>query len=107
MYDLAKDLELSRLVRARSRLGSKAPGYAAIVFGLELIETTRVDTMATDGKAIYYNSAFVLTLTLKELASVIAHEVLHVACKHHTRRGNRDPYGWNVAADYAINGILV
>ena len=106
MYDLAKDLELSRLVRARSRLGSKAPGYAAIVFGLELIETTRVDTMATDGKAIYWNRDFVKRCSDNELVAVLFHEGLHVMLGHHLRRGNIDPKLWNIACDFAINLVV-
>jgi predicted metal-dependent peptidase len=106
MYDLAKDLELSRLVRARSRLGSKAPGYAAIVFGLELIETTRVDTMATDGKAIYWNRDFVRGCSDKELVAVLFHEGLHVMLGHHLRRGAIDPKLWNIACDFAINLVV-
>ena len=95
------------LVKARAHLVVRHPFFGCLALRLDLVESDAAGTMATDGKAIYYNSAFVLTLTLKELASVIAHEVLHVACKHHTRRGNRDPRQFNIAADYAINGILV
>ena len=106
MYDLAKDLELSRIVRARSRLGSKAPGYAAIVFGLELIEKPDLSTMATDGKAIYWNRDFVKRCSDKELVAVLFHEGLHVMLGHHLRRGVTDPKIWNIACDFAINLVV-
>ena len=54
-YITAKDPELGRIMKARSRLGSKAPGYAALVFGLELVEHEGIDTMATDGKSIFWS----------------------------------------------------
>jgi predicted metal-dependent peptidase len=38
---------------------------------------------------------------------VLAHEMLHAALRHGDRVGARDPYLWNVAADYVINGWLV
>jgi predicted metal-dependent peptidase len=37
---------------------------------------------------------------------VIAHELLHAALRHDTRGGGRDPWLWNVACDYVINGWL-
>src|ERR1700756_4405855 len=37
----------------------------------------------------------------------LAHEVMHPALQHHTRRNGRDPRRWNMACDYAINPILV
>ncbi|SDL64902.1 Predicted metal-dependent peptidase [Nonomuraea maritima] len=38
---------------------------------------------------------------------VLAHEMLHAALRHGERVGMRDPYLWNVACDYVINGWLV
>jgi predicted metal-dependent peptidase len=37
---------------------------------------------------------------------VVAHELLHAGLRHDTRCGNRDPWLWNVACDYVINGWL-
>ena len=37
---------------------------------------------------------------------VIAHELLHAALRHDTRCAARDPWLWNVACDYVINGWL-
>ena len=58
-YISTRDLELGRLMKARSRLGSRAPGYAGIVFGLPFVETHRTDTMATDGTSIFFSREFV------------------------------------------------
>jgi Putative metallopeptidase domain len=63
--------------------------------------------MATDGVSLFYNPEFVDTLNAAELAGVLAHEVMHPALQHHTRRGDRDPTRWNMACDYAINPILL
>ncbi|MEV3860880.1 hypothetical protein AB0J38_42050 [Streptomyces sp. NPDC050095] len=37
---------------------------------------------------------------------ILGHEMLHAALRHGDRRGARDPYLFNVAADYVINGWL-
>ena len=37
---------------------------------------------------------------------VVAHELLHAGLRHDTRAGGRDPWLWNVACDYVINGWL-
>jgi predicted metal-dependent peptidase len=63
--------------------------------------------MATDGSRIVYNPAFVDELKPAELEGTLAHEVLHCALAHQCRRGQRDPELWNVAADFAINPILI
>jgi len=98
---------LDALKKARAHLVVRHPFFGCLALGLELVESDDTATLATDGSSIFYNVDFTLSLTLKELASVIAHEVLHVTFKHHLRRGTRDPQQWNVAADYAINGILI
>jgi predicted metal-dependent peptidase len=46
-------------------------------------------------------------LSEAEWRFVLAHEMLHAALRHGDRVGGRDPYLWNVAADYVINGWLV
>ena len=56
---------------------------------------------------LYYNPGYVETLSAAELAGVLAHEVMHPALQHHTRRGGRNPKRWNMACDYAINPLLI
>jgi len=54
---------------------------------------------------IYINP--LLELSEEEWRFVLAHEMLHAALRHGDRVGGRDPYLWNIAADYVINGWLV
>ncbi len=42
-----------------------------------------------------------------ECRFVMAHELMHVGLRHQARCQGRDPYLWNVACDYVINGWLV
>ena len=96
-----------KLTKARTRLILSQPFFGSLALRMALIEQPDIDTMATDGKAVFYNPAFVDGLSMDELVGVFAHEVMHPACNHHTRRGERDPERWNAAADYAINPILI
>jgi predicted metal-dependent peptidase len=57
-----------------------------------------------DLKEIYLNPA--AALGGEECRFVIAHELLHVGLNHHARARGREPYLWNVACDYVINGWL-
>lgn len=101
----ANQIEL-KLTKARVQLLFQQPFFATLCLRLTLIPAA-IPTMATNGKVIYYSPAFVDSLTPEELQGVLAHEVLHCALAHHCRRGARRPRLWNVAADYAINPIVL
>ena len=53
---------------------------------------------------IYINPA--AKLDDEEVKFVMAHEFLHAALRHGERCAWRDPYLWNVACDFVINGWL-
>jgi predicted metal-dependent peptidase len=95
-----------KLTRARVQLLLKHPFFASLCLRLKLVPGP-FPTMATNGKVISYNPSFVDSLTPEELEGVLAHEVLHCALGHHCRRGKRKPRLWNIAADYAINPIIL
>lgn len=97
----------ARLTKARTSLLLEHPFFGALLFRLKLQESFGVPIMATDGVSLQYNTAGIAELSTAELVGVLAHEVLHPALQHHTRRGDRDLRLWNVACDYAINPLLV
>ena len=53
---------------------------------------------------IYINTS--KNMSEEEWRFVMAHEFLHAALLHHRRSAGRDPYLWNIATDYVINGWL-
>ncbi|MBO4510037.1 MAG: hypothetical protein J5718_01675 [Lachnospiraceae bacterium] len=53
---------------------------------------------------IYINTS--RKMSDEEWRFVMAHEFLHAALLHHRRSAGRDPYLWNIATDYVINGWL-
>jgi predicted metal-dependent peptidase len=96
-----------KLCRARTQLLLNQPFFGTLCVRLKLVAMSNFPTMATNGRRLVYNPAFVAQLTPAELEGVIAHEVMHVAPAHHCRRGERGSQLWNEAADYAVNPILL
>lgn len=99
-----------KILSARTALLWDQPFFGALACQLELVDATddpTIKTMATDGRRLYYDRSFVDKLSKNEMVFVMAHEVLHNAFEHHTRRQHREHRLFNVACDYAINGELV
>jgi predicted metal-dependent peptidase len=96
-----------RIRKARTALLLDHPFFGSLLFRLKSEKDHAIPTMATNGVALRYNPAFVDTLNAATLAGVLAHEVMHPALQHHTRRAKRDPRRWNEACDYAINPLLL
>lgn len=101
-----------KIVRARTNLLVSNGFFGFLTMMLKLVEATEVlgqpvNTMAVDGVSLYYNPKFVHKLDERECEGVAAHEVMHCALQHFSRRGNRDPFIWNIAGDHVINNDLV
>jgi predicted metal-dependent peptidase len=99
---LASDL----FAKARAALLVGAPFWGVLSLRLAPIEDASIRTMRTDGVSIRFYPGFVAGLSRAVLRTTIAHETMHCAALHHTRRGPRDPRRWNIACDYAINPLL-
>lgn len=83
------------------------PFYARLIPHVTISGSLDIgETMATDGRNIYYHPDFILNQSVGALALVFSHELLHCIQWHHKSRGTRDPELWNIACDYAINPIL-
>lgn len=105
--------KLSAAEQARAWFMSNYPLLGALAASFRIIEDSAVcraleiTIAAVDAGAreVYLNPN--AALSRLELQFVMAHELLHVGLRHHARRKGRDPYLWNVACDYVINGWLI
>jgi predicted metal-dependent peptidase len=61
-----------------------------------------VDTLATDGKTVFYNADFVRTLTSRQLSTALVEAVLYCVLHHPTRRGNREKDRYQKACRFEI-----
>lgn len=98
------------VLKARIALSLRQPFLASAIMRLPIKDATVYGwckTMATDGYHIFFNANWVVNLSQSEIRGVLAHEVLHVIFQHSSRRLNRDPELWNIAADHAINLLLI
>ena len=100
-------MRLSEMQLARADLLINSPFFGTLATRLKLVENKETETAATDGKHLFFNREWFASLSKSERVGALAHEVLHVAMLHHTRRGNREPKLWNIACDLAINLELV
>lgn len=64
-------------------------------------------TAATNGRDLFYNTQFFLSLSTREIEFVIAHEIMHCVYDHFTRRLDRLPVLHNIACDYIVNNMLI
>ncbi|WP_317446310.1 DUF2201 family putative metallopeptidase [Streptomyces collinus] len=96
---------LSWFVSSYPLLGGIAAGIR-LVADAELARAHGIAIAAVDAGAgeIYVNP--LRTLDDEEWRFVLAHEMLHAALRHGDRCGTRDPYLFNVACDYVVNGWL-
>ncbi|GAB7105617.1 hypothetical protein JCM4814A_39310 [Streptomyces phaeofaciens JCM 4814] len=96
---------LSWFISSYPLLGGIAAGIR-LVADAELARAHGIRIAAVNAEAgeIYVNPLY--HLDEEEWRFVLAHEMLHAALRHGDRCGARDPYLFNVACDYVINGWL-
>jgi predicted metal-dependent peptidase len=103
-----KDAVVEKLITARVGLLLRHAFFGNLATRLKLIDASNwCNTLATDGRHFYYNVGFVQNLEPKEVEFGFAHEILHNVFEHMTRRLDRDPQLHNIAADFAVNQILI
>ncbi|KUM79319.1 hypothetical protein AQI84_05185 [Streptomyces griseorubiginosus] len=98
--------------RALSWFITSYPLLGGIAAGIELVadaELARAHGIAiaavnTEAAEIYVNP--LRRFEDEEWRFILAHEMLHAALRHGDRCGTRDPYLFNIACDYVINGWL-
>lgn len=82
------------------------PFFGVVLSRINIMGRSHINTMATDGRSIYYNADWANSITAAEQIGVFAHEVLHIVFCHHVRAKGREHDLWNVACDMAINPLL-
>lgn len=84
------------------------PFIGSIALRMETVPTrdVRVRTACTDGNSVYFDIAFLSSLTREQQTFVLAHEVWHAVLMHLVRRQNRIPQLFNIATDKEVNAML-
>jgi predicted metal-dependent peptidase len=99
---------LEKIISAsRLRVRLKSPFFATLSLFANYRPSYSIPTAATDGKDIYFNPDFLLSLPKAQQDGLLLHELLHAALLHTTRKGHRQANLWNIAADIVVNGLIV
>ncbi|MCX5233045.1 hypothetical protein [Streptomyces sp. NBC_00233] len=100
------DRALAWFVSSYPLLGALASGLT-LVADQEIADAWNIMLAAISAEhgELYINPR--ADLAQDEWRFVLAHEMLHAALRHDRRQDGRDPYLFNVACDFVINGWLV
>ena len=99
---------LDRIIVARVGLLLRHPFFGNMATRLRILAADDwLPTAAVDGRNLYYNTQFFNAMSNKEIEFVVAHEILHMVFDHLSRRDDRHPMLYNIAADYIVNNTLV
>jgi predicted metal-dependent peptidase len=101
-----KEQNEKKLMQARLSMLEKFPFLGALAMRIEVKLDESIPVACCNGITVKFNPRAVENMTSYELIYVYAHEVLHVAFEHSLRLQYRNPLGFNIAGDYAINAIL-
>lgn len=103
-----KSKAFDALSHARHVLLSKYPFIGSIALRMDLVPVRdlRVRTACTDGNTVYFDIAFLSSLSHDERIFVLAHEIWHAVLLHLTRLGTRNVELFNIATDKEVNYLL-
>ncbi len=102
------DIE-TKLAAARTRLILDKPFLGALALRLPMVaaDPKWCQTTSTDARSLYYNPAYIASLSMEQAQFVLANQALHCALSHFARRQHRSRFRWDIACDHAVNPLLV
>lgn len=106
-----------KLIRARIQIQNRNPFFAYLSLYLKFneVKVKKGEPDPLDGNNagvdsegnLYYKAEWIESLSDEEVIGLILHEIMHLSFIHLLRRGTRNGFGWNVAADIAVNQIIL
>ena len=91
----------------KAKLLLEYPFFGTIASGMENVINDDIESFATREGKFEYREAYMESLNESERMFALCNSALHEALSHTHRRGNRSPWLWNMACDYAINTLLI
>jgi predicted metal-dependent peptidase len=83
------------------------PFFGTIASGMEMVLNDNIESFSVRDNTLEYREAYIESLNSDERLFVLCNGALHEALSHTLRRGNRSPWLWAMACDYAINTLLI
>ncbi len=91
----------------KAKLLLEYPFFGTIASGMENVVNDNIESFANREGRFEYREEYMESLSAGEQTFVLCNAALHEALSHTHRRGNRSPWLWNMACDYAINSLLI
>lgn len=91
----------------KAKLLLEYPFFGTIASGMESVLNDNIESFATRDGRFEYREEYMESLSEGERMFALCNAALHEALSHTQRRGNRSPWLWNMACDYAINTLLI
>lgn len=91
----------------KTRLLIDYPFFGTITSAMETVENDNIESFALREGRFEYREGYFENLSEPQRLFALCNAALHEALSHTLRRGNRSPWLWNMACDYAINALLV
>lgn len=98
---------INKIIQARANLVLDECFFGSLALRLKLVVDPTCKTFWTDGQRLGFNPEYAANLSLAEVTGIICHEVMHNANGHPWRRDGRDKKQWNLAADFAIDPMII
>ena len=104
-----QDLGIKILTTARNELYLNFPFLDAALCSLPFKTDLPTSTLATNGKALYYNGSY-LALRYEKSRTLVCraylHSLLHCILRHPFKKKGREGELWDLACDIAVESIL-
>jgi predicted metal-dependent peptidase len=83
------------------------PFFGTISSAMSMRTNDNIESFTTRDNVFEYREAYMNALSDEQKMFALCNGALHEALSHTNRRGNRSPWLWQMACDYAINTLLI
>ncbi len=94
------------IIQSRTRLLFEHPFYALMLMHLDFVSDTKIWTMSTNGRAIFFNPDYLEKLPTDELDFILCHQVMHILFEDICRDNELSGHTYHHACDIVINSHL-
>lgn len=91
----------------KARLLLEHPFFGTISVAMESARNDDIESFRVRENRFEYRRDYMAALDEGQTAFALCNAALHEALAHTRRRGNRSPWLWEMACDYAINALLI
>ncbi len=85
---------------------ARYPWFGGTLAQLAFEETDEIRTIGSDGRTVFYNPDYLMSLSGQDRIFTLAHELCHIAFGHIRRGAGKDKEIWKAATDAVINQWL-